>query len=47
MTTPLSLSNCICSCGEIFAPRIHEYDLREREAILRLYQDARPHIVIH
>jgi GDP-L-fucose synthase len=34
-------------CGEIFAPRIHEYDLREKEAILRLYQDARPHIVIH
>jgi GDP-L-fucose synthase len=34
-------------CGEVFVPRIHEYDLREKEAILRLYQDARPHIVIH
>jgi len=34
-------------CGEVFVPRIHEYDLREKVAILRLYQDARPHIVIH
>ena len=34
-------------CGEVFVPRIHEYDLREKEAILRLYQDARPHIIIH
>jgi GDP-L-fucose synthase len=33
-------------CGEVFVPRIHEYDLREKEAILRLYQDARPHVVI-
>jgi GDP-L-fucose synthase len=34
-------------CGEVFVPRIREYDLREKEAILRLYQDARPHIVIY
>ena len=34
-------------CGEVFAPRSRDYDLREREDVLRLYQDARPRIAIH
>lgn len=33
--------------GEIFVPRSREYDLREKEAVIRLYEDARPDIVIH
>ena len=32
---------------EIFAPRSSEYDLRDQSAIVRLYQEARPNIVIH
>jgi GDP-L-fucose synthase len=34
-------------CREISVPRSHEYDLREKEAILRLYETARPDLVIH
>jgi len=34
-------------CESIFVPRSKEYDLRDRAAILRLYKDARPQIVIH
>jgi GDP-L-fucose synthase len=34
-------------CREIFVPRSREYDLRDRDAILRLYETARPHVVIH
>ena len=34
-------------CSEVFAPRSRDYDLRETEAIMRLFQDTRPHIVIH
>jgi GDP-L-fucose synthase len=34
-------------CGEIFVPRSREYDPREKGAILRLYQNTRPHIVIY
>jgi len=34
-------------CREIFAPRSADYDLRDRDAILRLYAEARPDIVIH
>ena len=34
-------------CQEIFVPRRAEYDLRDRDAIVRLYQETRPHIVIH
>jgi len=34
-------------CGEIFIPRNREYDLREKEAVIRMYEDARPDIVIH
>jgi GDP-L-fucose synthase len=33
--------------GEIFVPRSKEYDLRDPEAILRLYKEAQPEIVIH
>jgi GDP-L-fucose synthase len=34
-------------CSEILVPRKKDYDLREREAILRLYREANPDIVIH
>ena len=34
-------------CKEIFVPRSKDYDLREKEAIVRLYEDAKPDIVIH
>jgi GDP-L-fucose synthase len=34
-------------CGEAFAPRSREYDLREKEAVVRLYTDVRPHLIIH
>lgn len=34
-------------CPEIFVPRSRDYDLREKEAIVRMYEDSRPDIVIH
>ena len=34
-------------CGKIIVPRSHEYDLREKEAIIHLYKETRPDIVIH
>lgn len=34
-------------CGEIFAPRSREYDLRKVEDIQRVVDEARPDIVIH
>lgn len=34
-------------CEKIFVPRSAEYNLVEREACHRLYQDAKPDIVIH
>ena len=34
-------------CQHIFVPLIEEYDLREKEAIARMYEEARPDIVIH
>lgn len=34
-------------CGEVFVPRSKDYDLRERAAIVRLFQDAGPSLVIH
>ena len=34
-------------CEEIFVPRSTDYDLRDRDAIVRLYKEARPDIVIH
>jgi len=34
-------------CREIFAPRSKDYDLREKEAIIQMYKDSKPDIVIH
>lgn len=34
-------------CRHIFVPRSRDYDLREKEAIIRMYKDSRPDIVIH
>ena len=34
-------------CRNIFVPRSKEYDLRDRDAITRLYQQIRPQILIH
>ncbi|MGB3904236.1 MAG: GDP-L-fucose synthase [Anaerolineae bacterium] len=34
-------------CRGISIPRSSDYDLREKEAVIRLYEDARPDIVIH
>jgi len=34
-------------CGEIFVPRSREYDLRRADGVARMYDDARPEIVIH
>src|SRR5437588_12767211 len=34
-------------CREVFVPRSRDYDLRDRESIARLFQDANPEIVIH
>jgi len=34
-------------CQSIFVPRSRDYDLREKEAVIRMYEDARPDIVIH
>jgi len=33
--------------GDLFIPRSREYDLREKEAIVRLFQEAKPSLVIH
>ena len=34
-------------CRELIVPRSKEFDLRDRDAIIRLYEKARPNIVIH
>lgn len=34
-------------CTKIFVPRSKDYDLRDREAVIRLYREVRPDIVIH
>lgn len=34
-------------CRELFLPRSATYDLRQSEAVVRLYEDARPDILIH
>jgi GDP-L-fucose synthase len=34
-------------CGNVIVPRSRDCDLRDREAILRLYKETNPHIVIH
>src|SRR5271155_283045 len=34
-------------CAEVFVPRSREYDLRRADGVARMYDDARPEIVIH
>ena len=34
-------------CRDLFVPRSQEFDLRDRDAIIRLYQKTRPNMVIH
>ena len=34
-------------CREVFVPRSREYDLRRPYAVVRMYVDARPDVVIH
>lgn len=34
-------------CGDIFSPSSETYDLRREEAVIRMYEDFRPDIVIH
>jgi GDP-L-fucose synthase len=34
-------------CREVFVPRRADYDLRDRDRIVRLYEETRPHVVIH
>jgi GDP-L-fucose synthase len=34
-------------CQHIAVPRSKEYDLRDRDAIIRLYTEVQPHIVMH
>lgn len=34
-------------CHTVVVPRSKKYDLRDHEAIVRLYNDVKPHIVIH
>jgi GDP-L-fucose synthase len=38
---------CEVGCARVIAPRSAQYDLRQLEAVCRLYGDTRPHIVIH
>jgi len=35
------------SCDNLFVPRSRDYDLRKSEQVRRMYDDAKPHIVIH
>jgi GDP-L-fucose synthase len=34
-------------CRDVFVPRSKEYDLRNRDAIIGLYKQTRPHVVLH
>lgn len=34
-------------CQQVFVPRSREYDLRDKEAIIRLLQQARPDMILH
>ena len=34
-------------CREVLVPRSRDYDLREKEAVVRLYEETRPDLVIH
>jgi GDP-L-fucose synthase len=36
-----------CSCEAVFAPGKREYDLRDHDAIVRLYRETRPTLIIH
>jgi len=38
---------CERGAGDIFIPRIEDYDLVEKEAIQRMLDDARPNLIIH
>jgi GDP-L-fucose synthase len=40
------LNNADC-CSEVLAPRSREYDLRDQNAVIRMYDELRPDIVIH
>ena len=33
--------------GDIFVPLVEDYDLTDRDAVIRLYEDTRPDLVIH
>lgn len=34
-------------CQHVFVPRRREHDLRDKETIIQVLQDARPHMIIH
>ncbi len=34
-------------CDNLFIPRSHDYDLRKLEQVWRMYDDAKPDIIIH
>ena len=34
-------------CKNVIVPRSKHYDLRDRDAILRLYDQSKPHVIIH
>ena len=38
---------CAIGCASLAAPRKAEYDLRDLDAVIRLYEDTKPTIVIH
>lgn len=38
---------CARGCQNVVIPRSREYDLRDRDAIVRLYREVAPHIIIH
>ena len=35
------------NCLRVFVPRSQEYDLREKDQVIRLFDQIRPHLVIH
>jgi GDP-L-fucose synthase len=34
-------------CAQVIVPRSRDYDLRDRDAIVRLFEETSPHIVLH
>jgi GDP-L-fucose synthase len=38
---------CAIGCASLAAPRKADYDLRDLDAVIRLYQDTKPTLVIH